>query len=185
MKKALLIIDIQHDYFRNGKMELVGPEIAAGKAKLILEDFRGKGLPVFHIQHVSTRPGAAFFLPETKGVQIYDTVKPVEGEQLITKNYPNSFRETSLLEKLKNHDITDLVMLGMMTHMCVDSTVRAAKDYGFNCTVIGDACATKDLMINGEQVAAGEVQKSFLSALNYFYSTVLNAQAYLKQEEEC
>jgi len=84
-----------------------------------------------------------------------------------------------LLDYLKSNNITDLVICGMMTHLCVDATTRAAKDFGFTCVVIGDACATKDLEIHGEMVAAGEVQKSFLAALNYFYSTVKNTQEYL------
>jgi nicotinamidase-related amidase len=68
----------------------------------------------------------------------------------------------------------------MMTQMCVDATVRAAKDFGFSCTLISDACATKDLEIRGETVAAKEVQNSFLAALSYFYATVLTAQEYLE-----
>jgi nicotinamidase-related amidase len=67
--------------------------------------------------------------------------------------------------------------------MCVDATTRAAKDHGFDCVVIGDACATKDLEVNGEHVNAAEVQKAFLAALNYFYSTVLTTGEYLDSVE--
>ena len=84
-----------------------------------------------------------------------------------------------LLEYLQSQNITDLVICGMMTHMCVDATVRAAKDFGFNCIVIGDACTTKELEINGQNVKVSEVQKSFLAALNYFYSTVVSTEKYL------
>jgi nicotinamidase-related amidase len=70
----------------------------------------------------------------------------------------------------------------MMTHLCVDATTRAAKDFGFTCVVIGDACATKDLEIQGKNVSASESQKSFLAALNYFYSTVKNTQEYLDED---
>jgi nicotinamidase-related amidase len=66
--------------------------------------------------------------------------------------------------------------------MCVDATTRAAKDLGFACVVIGDACATKDLEIQGKKVTAIEVQKSFLAALNYFYSTVRDTQEYLDEK---
>jgi len=68
-----------------------------------------------------------------------------------------------------------------MTHMCVDATVRAAKDYGFTITLIGDACATKELEIQERIVKAEEVHNSFLSALNYFYSTVKTTQQYLNK----
>jgi nicotinamidase-related amidase len=64
--------------------------------------------------------------------------------------------------------------------MCVDATVRAAKDFGFNCTVIGDACATRDLEINGAMVKALQVHNSFLAALNSFYANVITTGEYLK-----
>ncbi len=100
-------------------------------------------------------------------------------EKVIVKHYPNSFRETDLLDHLKSLHITDLVLCGMMTHMCVDATTRAAKDFGLTCTVIGDACATKNMEINGQMVKAIDVQNSFLAALNYFYSTVVTTKDYL------
>ncbi len=182
MKKALLIIDIQNDYFDNGTMPLAGSEEASKNAKRILESFRADRLPIVHIQHIASRSSATFFLPDTKGAEIHDNVKPAGQEKVIVKHYPNSFRETGLLEFLKSRQINDLVVCGMMTHMCVDATVRAAKDYGFNIILIGDACATKDLEINGQTVKAEEVQKSFLAALNYFYSTVVTTQQYFAEK---
>ena len=181
MKTALILIDIQNDYFKGGKMELNEPEEASEKAKLILESFRKKKNPVIHIQHLSTRPNSTFFIPNTFGAEIHKSVEPIKNEKIITKNYPNSFRETELLEYLKSIGIEKLVISGMMTHMCVDATTRAAKDFGFECIVIGDACATKDLEINNETVKAKEVQKSFLGALNYYYSTVLTTKQFLTE----
>ncbi|WP_320243789.1 isochorismatase family protein [Tenacibaculum sp. 1B UA] len=107
--------------------------------------------------------------------------KKTKNEKIITKNYPNSFRETELLEYLKVIGIEKLVISGMMTHMCIDATIRAAKDFGFECIVISDACATKDLEINTEMVKAKEVQKAFLGALNYYYSTVLTTEQFLNE----
>ncbi len=179
MNTALVIIDIQNDYFEGGKAQLVNPDIASGNAKLLLEQFRKRNLPVLHVQHIANRPNATFFIPDTKGAEIHNDVKPVDNEQIIVKHYPNSFRETDLLEHLKSKNITDLVICGMQTHMCVDATTRAAKDLGFNCVVVGDACATKDLELNGVKVKAADVQTAFLSALNYFYSTVMTTEQYL------
>jgi nicotinamidase-related amidase len=180
MNTALLIIDIQNDYFEGRTNTLNGSESASLNARLILDKFRSGNLPIVHIQHIAISPTATFFLPETFGAEIHETVKPKENEKVIVKHYPNSFRNTELLDHLRSKDITDLVVCGMMTQMCVDATVRAAKDYGFNCVVIGDACATKDLEIGGEKVKAEEVQKSFLAALNYFYSTVKTTNQYLE-----
>jgi len=178
-KTALILIDIQNDYFDKGTMTLVGSDIASQHAKLILERFRADNLPIIHIQHIAAGPTATFFLPNTKGAEIHDNVKPLEREKVIIKHYPNSFQETELLDYLKSKGITDLVICGMMTHMCVDATTRAAKDFGFNIVLIGDACATKDQEINGQIVKAEEVQKSFLAALNYYYATVCTTQQYL------
>jgi|WetSurMetagenome_2_1015567.scaffolds.fasta_scaffold646617_1 nicotinamidase-related amidase len=180
VKTALLIIDIQNDYFTNGKMELNGSDKASENAKLILDKFRSDKFPVIHIQHIATSPSATFFLPNTTGAEIHENVKPLEQEKIIIKHYPNSFRDTGLLDYLHEFGITELVICGMMTHMCVDATTRAAKDLGFNCILIGDACATRDLEINGQSVKAQDVQTSFLAALNYTYATVITTKQFLE-----
>ncbi len=175
-QKALIIIDIQNDYFIGGKMPLIGSDKAAANAKLVLAEFRKEELPIIHIQHISARPEAGFFLPDTKGAEIHSDVAPIKGEKLIVKHYPNSFRETELLDYLKEKGISELVICGMMTSMCVDATVRASKDYGYNCTVIGDACAAPNLEINGKTISGEDVNSAFLATLNYFYATVVNAK---------
>ena len=182
MRTALLIIDIQNDYFEGGTMTLVGSDSAAENARLILDRFRSEDLPVIHIQHIAGSPTATFFLPDTGGAEIHKSVTPLADEKVVVKHFPNSFRETDLLEYLKKEGITDIVICGMMTHMCIDATTRAAKDFGFSCTVVGDACATRNLEVNGQAVEAGEVQKSFLAALNYFYSTVKTTKQYLEEK---
>ncbi|MES2240158.1 MAG: cysteine hydrolase family protein [Bacteroidota bacterium] len=179
MSKALIIIDIQNDYFENGAMELVGSLKASEKAKQVLLKFRNENLPIVHIQHLSLAPGSFFFLPETKGQEIHENVKPLTGEKVITKYYPNSFRDTDLLEYLKSENINELVFVGMMTQMCIDATVRAAKDLEFECTVIGDATATRDLEVNAVQVKAADVQTAFLAGLSFFYAEIKNTEEYL------
>jgi nicotinamidase-related amidase len=181
MATALLIIDIQNDYFPNGTMTLVGSERASLKARKVLDRFRVKGLPVVHIQHIAASPAATFFLPQTRGADIHENVLPNENEKVITKHFPNSFRDTALLEYLKNNEVKNLVICGMMTHMCIDATTRAAKDLGFSCVLIGDACATKRLEIMGESVEAKDVHNSFLGALNGFYSTIKTTKEYLEE----
>lgn len=175
MNTALLIIDIQNDYFPGGAMELAGSIEAGARAGKLLEAFRGKGLPVIHVQHISTRPGASFFVPGTSGVEIHPSVSPRTGETIIQKNFPNSFRGTPLLQHLRDKDITRLVVAGMMTQMCVDSTVRAAADLGFECLLAHDACATRDLSFGGVAVPAASVHAAFLAALNGLFAKVQSA----------
>lgn len=170
MSTALLVIDIQNDYFPGGAMELVGSGEAGARAAKLIEAFRGKGLPVIHVQHIATRPGASFFVPGTSGVEIHPSVAPREGETIIRKNFPNSFRDTPLLQHLRDNQITRLIVAGMMTHMCIDSTVRAAGDLGFECVLAHDACATRALSFGGTTVPAETVHAAFLAALNGLFA---------------
>ncbi|MEN7547566.1 cysteine hydrolase family protein [Rapidithrix thailandica] len=177
--KALILIDLQNDYFEGGAMELAHAEKASEKAQQLLQQFRKESLPIVHIQHIATRPEAGFFLPGTSGAEIHRNVQPGANEKIIVKHSPNSFQGTELLTYLQESRITDLVICGMMTHMCVDSTTRAAKDFGFACTVIADACATKSLKIQGQLIQAQDVHNSFLAALNYYYATVKTTKEYV------
>lgn len=181
MSIALMLIDIQNDYFPNGKMELNNPIKAAKNASKILDWFRTKKYEIYHIQHVSNRPGAGFFLPNTEGVKFHNSVLPLEQENIIVKHTPNSFLNTELLNKLKEKEVKELVICGMMSHMCIDATVRAAKDFGFECTVIEDACTTKDLIYLDRVIPAEQVHFSFISALNGMYATVYTTNAFLTQ----
>jgi nicotinamidase-related amidase len=176
MTQALLLIDIQNDYFPGGAMELVGSTLAGIQAGKLLAAFRQKSRPVIHIQHISIRQGATFFLPDTEGVRIHASVAPGAGETVLRKNYPNSFRETPLLEHLRKHDVAQLVIAGMMTHMCIDTSTRAAADLGFQCVLAHDACATKALSFGGVTVSAENVQTAFLAALNGSFARVLTVK---------
>ncbi len=173
-QSALILVDIQNDYFPGGSFELVGMEKAAENAQHLLQQFREKQAPVFHIQHLATHPGATFFLPETDGAKTHVSVAPIPTETLISKHFPSSFRGTNLAEQLQSAEIKDLVICGAMSHMCIDATVRSAFDLGFNCTVIADACATRDLEYRGDVVKAADVQCAFMSALTMFYSSVIS-----------
>lgn len=173
MKSCLLIVDLQNDYFPGGAMELVGSDQAAANARTLLDRFRTDNLPVIHIQHIAGRPEAGFFLPGTTGAEIHPLVTPRAGETVIVKHYPNSFRETPLLQTLMDAGIDSLIICGAMSHMCIDATTRAAFDLGFNCTVASDACATRDLTFQGETVAAAQVHAAFMAALSMPYARVL------------
>ncbi|HMK46604.1 MAG TPA: cysteine hydrolase family protein [Methanocella sp.] len=166
MQSGLLIIDIQNDYFPGGNNQLTDPEKAAVQANKLLAAFRRKQFPIVHIRHISTRNGATFFLPGTRGSEIHKSVQPITGEPIIIKHFPNSFRDTGLLDTLRKTGIDRPVICGMMTHMCVDSTVRAAFDHGFNCMLASDACATKDLSKEGVKIEAEYVQSAFMHALS-------------------
>jgi len=173
MKQALIIVDLQNDYFSGGKMVLDGIAAAAKNAGRVLGLFRARNLPVFHIQHMSNRAGATFFLPGTDGVEIHESVTPISGETIIQKNFPNSFRETSLKAQLQDMNVGEVIVCGAMTHMCIDTTVRAAFDLGFRCLVVSDACATRNLEFDGVCIEALQVNAAFMAALSSAFAQVI------------
>jgi len=180
MNTALILIDIQMDYFPGGRMELENPLEAASRAGRLLAAFRQRRWPTVHIQHLSTRPGATFFLPDTDGIAFHASIAPQAGETVIVKHFPNAFRETGLLDHLRGLKAERLVVCGSMTHMCVDATTRAAADLGFPVLLAADACATRALAYGGIQVPAAHVQAAFLAALKS-YAQVLSTDEVLAQ----
>jgi nicotinamidase-related amidase len=180
---ALLIIDIQNDYFPGGAMTLEGADDAGNNAAKLLAAFRAKHLPVFHMQHLSVRPGATFFIPDTPGAEIHPCVAPAENEKVIEKNYPNSFRETALETRLEAAGTRHLVIAGMMTQMCVDATVRQAFDLGYRVTLGANACATRDQSYGGQTIPAAQVHGAFLAALNGLYAKVVPVDEIIQSME--
>ena len=168
MKNALLVIDIQKDYFPGGKYPLVEPLAAAKKAYDILQCFREHKGHHVHIQHISLEPDATFFIKGDSGSDIHDAAAHFEGEPIVYKHEPNSFLNTNLLEMLKGWGVERVIITGMMTHMCVDATARAASDFGFKVIIAEDACATRDLEFGGTTIPAEHVHKAFLSALESY-----------------
>jgi nicotinamidase-related amidase len=179
MSRALLVIDIQNDYFPGGAYPLVEPEKAAASARRVLDAFRDAGEPVIHLRHVWDAPEAVFMRPGTPGVEIHPEVAAADGEPVIDKDAPNGFLRTSLEPELRSRGVDHLVVAGMMTSMCVDATVRAAADLGFGVTVVHDACAAPDLEFGGVSVPAASVGAAFLAALGDSYAAVLSADELL------
>ncbi len=180
MNTALLLIEYQNDYFPNGRMPLERSVEVCQKAQEALQIYRAKQLPVIHIQHISTRPDAVHFLPCTKGVEFYPAVQPLRNETIIKKHYPNSFKDTGLLNHLIKNNINHLIIAGMMTHLAIDATVRAAYDSGFSCTVLYDACATKNLEFNNMIIPAQSVHNAFLAAIQPLYGNVISVKDLLQ-----
>ena len=185
MSTALVLIDIQKDYFPGGRMELVGSVEAAGAAARLLAAFRKASWPIFHIQHLSIQPAATFFVPGTAGIDIHPSVTPLPEEPVIVKHYPNSFRETNLLESLRHAEVNSILICGMMTSMCVDATVRAAFDLEFTCTIAQDACAAPELAFNGEKIPARHVHGAFLAAMGAVYAKIRTTDAILDNIAVC
>jgi nicotinamidase-related amidase len=172
--KALLLIDIQNDYFPGGDMELRGIRQASFNAAEILDHFRKTKKPLVHVRHVFPSDSAPFFRPNSPGAEIHSSVAPVEGETVITKHNVNSFQQTDLKALLEAIGVKGLIIVGAMSHMCIEGTTRAAADLGYSCEVIHDACATREQEFNGRKIAAEDVHGAAMSALGFAYANVLS-----------
>ncbi|KQO62307.1 cysteine hydrolase family protein [Curtobacterium sp. Leaf261] len=179
MTRALLLIDIQLDYFPGGAFPLVGPEPAAAAARTVLDAFRAAGEPVVHVFHVAAEDDATFFVAGTPGVAFHPDVEPVAGETVLEKHEPNSFIGTGLHERLTADGVTDLVVVGMMSSMCVDSTTRAAAELGYTVMVVADACAAPDLTLGDVTVPGATVHAAFMAALDGSFATVVPSSVLL------
>lgn len=179
-KRALILIDIQNDYFPQGKWPLDGVEAAADKAAQVLGAFREKGEPVIHVRHEFTSADAPFFAPGSPGAHLHPKALNQPDEPVVLKHFVNAFRETNLRTLLEQRAITEVVVVGSMSHMCIDGVVRAAADLGYGVTVIHDACATRDLEFNGTVVPAAQVHAAFMASLGFAYATVVSTQAFLQ-----
>jgi nicotinamidase-related amidase len=165
---ALLIIDIQDFYFPGGNVPLVEPEAAAANAARVLAAFRAEGKPVVHVRH-DIEPGGA----------IHASVAPKGGEKVFTKSEISCFNGTQVLAYLTKIGVERLVIVGMQTHMCLEAATRSAYDLGFECVVIGDACATRDLKYGDRTIPAADVHASTLATLDGTYAKVVDTETLL------
>jgi nicotinamidase-related amidase len=170
---ALLLIDIQDFYFPGGRLQLENADNAGMNAGLVLDQFRKEGLPVYHVRH-NFEPGG----------NIHQYVKPEAGEKVISKDQVNAFLDTDLLETLRTDSIRLLVVCGMQTHMCVEAAVRAAHDFGFECLLVRDACATRALQYDEHIIPAKNVHYSTIQTLQDSYARVVTTGELLKDFDQ-
>jgi nicotinamidase-related amidase len=173
MAQTLVIVDIQRDYFPGGAYPLIGADDAAERAAVLLAHQRSTGGRVIHVQHESREEGADMLVPGTPGGEIDPRVAPRAGETVVRKGEPNAFLGTGLDALLGGAAASDLVIVGMMSSMCVDATVRAAADLGYAVTVGGDACAAPDLEHEGRRIGGADVHAAFMAALASAYARVV------------
>lgn len=151
---TLLVIDVQEEY-RSGALALPGLEPALAEIRLLLDAARQAGTPIVHVHHLGISGG--LFDPQGLRGQIMPEAAPRDGEGVVAKRLPNAFAGTDLHERLQALGRLDLIVCGFMTHSSVSTTVRAAKDYGYRCTLVERACATRDLPMGDSTLDAAQV----------------------------
>ena len=178
-KRALVLIDIQNDYFPGGRWTLSGIDAAADNAAKLLAAARGAGELVVHVRHEFPSADAPFFAPGSAGARIHPKARNLDGEPVVLKHHVNSFRETDLKAILDQNGVEEVVICGAMSHMCVDAGTRAASDLGYRCVVVHDACATRDQEFVGAVVPAAQVHAAFMAALQFGYAKVVSTEEHL------
>lgn len=179
MKQGLVVVDLQNEYLPTGKLPLTGIEGAVANAVRVISHSRETGIPVFHIRHESDNDGAPIFVKGSTGAEIQTAVAPDAHEPVIVKKHINAFRETDLKQQLDSSGVQKIVVIGAMSHMCIDAVVRAAADMGYPVTVLHDACATMDLSFRGVNVPAAEAHATTMAAFEFGYATVKSVEDYL------
>lgn len=178
---ALILIDIQNDYFENGNWPVAKMFDVSKNAARLLAHARDQGCAVFHIRHEIPSDDAPFFRPGSQGAEIHASVAPSGEEPVITKNRPNSFQGTSLREDLEAKGIKEVVICGAMSQMCIDATTRSAVDFGYSVSVIEDACGAKEQSFSGVAVSASQVHAAFMAPLAMSYARVISTDVYISK----
>jgi nicotinamidase-related amidase len=177
---AVVTIDIQLDYFRGGKFPLWGAARALRRTRELLEWARQEGLPVIHVQHITLRPDARFLGAGTPGTALHPGLGLRPGEAVVTKHFPNSFRETDLEARLRARGAKTVVWAGMISWMCVDTTVRAAFDLGFSNILVKDATASGPLPRSVGRlpgiVPPWRAQSTFIAAIGLLHAKLVRAR---------
>lgn len=177
-KTAIVTIDIQLDYFRGGRFPLFRAKAAARKAALVLAEGRSRGLPIFHVRHEGLDPKGRFLVRGTKGTELHPLLGvPADGgEPIVVKHKPDSFLETDLEERLRAAGVDRVVWMGMMSWMCVDTTVRSARAKGFEGVLVEDACAAGWLLHGGLPVFPWSSHRAFMAALGSAFAKLVRAK---------
>lgn len=170
-KATLLIIDAQEEY-RSGVLQLPDVDATCTQIGTLLHAARNLGTPVVHVRHLGI-PGGLLDPSGPRGRHLPEAA-PLAGEIVVEKRLPNAFAGTELHDRLQALGHLDLIVCGFMTHSSVSTTVRAAKDYGYRCTLVDAACATRDLPApDGSVIAAAEVHRIEMIALGDNFATLV------------
>lgn len=174
-RTALVVIDVQNDYFPGGRFVLFRPRAALGRTLALRDWARRRGIGIFWVRHTSPAD-ARFFRTGTLGRELHPSLGVLPSEPIVDKTDPNSFVGTDLEAQLRSRGVDTLVVAGMMTWMCIDTTVRSAKDRGFRNLLAFDATASGWLNGPYGPVTPWSAQRAFVSALGFRHATVLSTK---------
>jgi nicotinamidase-related amidase len=166
-KPALLIIDMQNDFVcESAPMQMPGAKPVITSIRQVLEVFRKKGYPVFHVVRVHRGDGSdveifrreifksvPFAVEGTKGSDIIDELQPLQGEYIIRKNRMSAFMNTDLDLLLRSLGIDTVFITGIQTPNCIRTTVFDAAAYGYQTYLVEDAVGARDTAVHNANIS--------------------------------
>ncbi len=144
-KPALIVIDVQNDYFPEGHFPLWNAESTLSNIEQALAKAKGLGIPIILVQHIAdnSKGAAPFFNEGTVGVDIHPRILIAAPDaQVVTKKHADSFVDTTLETTLRSLGINELLVCGMMTQNCVTHTAISKTAEAYKVTVLPDCCTT-------------------------------------------
>ncbi len=179
MKRALLIIDVQNEYF-TGLLPVTYPPKSMQNILDVMKTAKETNIPIVMVQHTATAKNAKAFVKETHGWELHDSIKEIEIEHYVEKTFPSSFVGTDLEEWLRAHDIDTVIISGYMTQHCCDTTARYAHHLGFNVEFLSDATGTLDFINQAGKATAEEIHRVTLVEQAFRFSTVMSTQEWIQ-----
>lgn len=180
MKRALLVIDVQNEYF-SGLLPITHPQGNLSNILRVMDAAAAGGIPIVVIQHTFTDPDKPFFQRGTPQWELHPEVRKRQYDLLLEKNLPGSFTGTELEAWLRRQGVDTVVIAGYMTHMCCDTTAREAVHRGFSAEFLSDATGTLPLDNSAGIVSAEELQRAILCAQQMMLSEVLSTEAWCRR----
>jgi len=177
---ALIIIDVQKAF----QLPYWGERnnlFAEANMKILLEEWRKRKRPVFHIQHVNKEDAQSMFYEGAETVNFKEEVKPLPGEVVIQKFVNSAFIGTNLEEQLRENKCNAVVVVGLTTNHCVETTTRMAGNLGFTTYLVSDATATFNRKgLGGKEYSAEDIHNMTLVNLHEEFATIVTTKEVLK-----
>lgn len=174
---ALICIDLQKEYFTKGRpLRISSRKRVLKKVKMMLQYARARKIPVIHIKHVSKKPLDETFRKDSRFTEFMDEVKPLNEENIVVKSSPGAFYRTNLDQILNKLGIKKVVICGLTSFLCCDTTSREAQARGYKVFFVKDATAA--LEING--VSGKKIHEVVCAIQQWYFAEVILTKDFLK-----
>ncbi|BAZ50442.1 isochorismatase family protein [Nostoc sp. NIES-4103] len=182
MKRALLVIDVQNEYF-TGKLPVTYPSKSLDNILQVMNIAQRRGIPIIVVRHTQPQADSPIFRKGSKEWELHPEVAKRPYDLLIEKNLPGSFTGTELESWLKNRGIDTVVICGYMTQMCCDTTARQASHLGFSVEFLSDATGTLAFKNHAGVATDEELHRATLVAQDTFISKVISSSQWIENSQ--